>query len=1024
MISRRSLGWLLALLIGGGICMPPFSRGVLHTAAFLAALVALTIVRELGRLAVGASLGLRPTIVEIGEGASALRFRAAGLLWHVKQVAIVSATIWTPPTGRSGIRSRAMALALARPLVTLAILLGLRALGVPLFGGAPGAKGGSVLQAIALAAEALLMIGLFPFTLKGVSIIPFESDGMKLLRIPFAKTEDLDQEFARYYIATTSEALVDGDTVRALAVCRAGLERFGPPWSDAFRNLEVVVLSRAGDHREALAKAERDLARELAPVARALALNNWSWFAFLQRDEANLRLAERRSADALILQPDLAAIAGTRGAILLWQGRVAESLSLLERGRGGARDRRARAINACLLAMAYAARGEGPRARGYLDEGGTPEQTDGLWTEAERLVRSANEPTRTLRAARGSRTLVSSRETIELHEGARLRRRLALSEIDSARVGVTARGRAQLVIVHGGASWRLPLERSDLTFARLAIGAVLVAPVEDPRATLPSTAGGATTEAQERAYQERVVGQRLAVSSPTGVLFLASGVAFAASMLFFTTWKSLALVMPVLFFHELGHWIAMRAFGHDDARIAFIPFLGAATTTKVPFEKRWQEVVMLLAGPVPGIVLGVALMVAPFTGTGLARSAAIMLLAINVMNLLPLHPLDGGRILHALVTAGRPRLDLAFKTVATLAFLGAGIFWEEPVLSGLGLLGVLFWRNAYRLAELERRIRAAPGFDPGLPQQDRRAYIFRALGEASAQPGRDWATTVASLEMPLAARRPPLWQLVFLGGGFVVCVLGTGAFARRSLHGMTKSLACPSREQASPVSCAGAPGLAEIDWTAAAPIKAANPPAPTEAADPDDETPKHPLALGAFIWCSMPDAARAAALARRLHEADVGRGYCAALPWETPVTGSDESRRKARWTVWKLEAATYYDGDKGLKYFDELAEEARRSPEFDPETARLLREMNRGGASPAKALEERIGRSPNQSCDRLAIANVREPLADGAGQVVGFAARMAASSDFDALAAYLCTLGCRVSVLPSRVEDRRLRFCF
>jgi hypothetical protein len=117
-ISRQSLGWLLILLVGGGIWMPPFPLGVLRTAVFLAAFVALTIVRELGRLVVGKTLGLHATIVEIGEGPTLLRFRAAGLVWHFKQLAILSTTIWTPPTGRSGLRARVMALAIVRPVVT------------------------------------------------------------------------------------------------------------------------------------------------------------------------------------------------------------------------------------------------------------------------------------------------------------------------------------------------------------------------------------------------------------------------------------------------------------------------------------------------------------------------------------------------------------------------------------------------------------------------------------------------------------------------------------------------------------------------------------------------------------------------------------------------------------------------------------------------------------------------------------------------------------------------------------------
>src|ERR1700735_1904057 len=114
-ISRRSLVWLVVLLLGGGILNPPFQHGVLQTALFLAAIVLLTVVRELGRLLVGLCVGLRPTIVEIGEGTSLLRVRAGGLLWHFKQTAISSATIWTPPPEGFPVRARLVAVTVARP---------------------------------------------------------------------------------------------------------------------------------------------------------------------------------------------------------------------------------------------------------------------------------------------------------------------------------------------------------------------------------------------------------------------------------------------------------------------------------------------------------------------------------------------------------------------------------------------------------------------------------------------------------------------------------------------------------------------------------------------------------------------------------------------------------------------------------------------------------------------------------------------------------------------------------------------
>jgi Zn-dependent protease len=1036
-ISRRSLGWLAVLLLAGGFLNPPFPRGVLHAAVFLAALVVLTVVRELGRLAVGVAVGLRPVIVEIGEGSSLFRVRAGGLLWHFKQTPMASVTIWAPPPDDLPLRARLVLLTIARPAVTLAVLLGIRALGVPLLGQAHGVRAGAWLSEVVTASEALLMLGLFPFSLRGVSIVPFESDGLKLLHIPRAKRQDLAQEFARYYFATAFEALNDGDTTRALDSCREGLAKYGPPWSEALRNIEAVVLSRAGDHLGAQAKAERDLARDLPPVARALALNSWSWFAFLQRDEAALPLADRRSADALILQPKLAAIAGTRGAILLWQGRVGEAMDLLERAHAGARSRRTRELDACLLAMAHAARGEGARAQAYLDEVRHPEQTEGLWVEAERCVSSAQGPAQVLRASRGHRTLVLGADAIELHEANRAVRRLTPSEIDRVRVGVSARGRAQLLLRTDRTCWRLPLAERDLAWARMSLARVIRVRFEDLEASIPPPAGSLSMETQERAYQERKLAQSLTVSTTKGVVFLASAVAFAASMLFLTaSGKALALIMAILFVHELGHWIAMRAFGHDDARISFIPFLGAATMSKIPFEKRWQEVVMLLAGPVPGMLLGMAALLSPLAKIHGVPSAAGLLIAINALNLLPLHPLDGGRIFHALVTAGRPRLDLAFKTVATLAFLGAGIAMKEPILGTLGVFGLLFWRQGHRIAELERRIRGTPGFDTRLPEKERRAYVFRALAEEPSGPGGDWASTVAGLEMPLRYRPTPVWQLVLYVSGLALVATGAGLLATRSASRMTKRYTCPARALASPVSCAGGPVFADVAWnggSAALSSQPAQAHAPRAIGDDEDELDEA-ARVGAFVWCSTPNGGTTADLAARLNEAEAGRGYCEALPWEHPRSGSEGVWRKARWTQWQLEQVTRFGGAGRLEHFDELVAKLTGSPEFDAETARQLREIvgrraSRSGkldhAGAFAALSERLGPSPNASCERIGIHNVRQPEpGDGSGPVVTFAATLASKAEFGALAGYLCQAGCRLAVLPTSPQDRRVDTCF
>ena len=119
----------------------------------------------------------------------------------------------------------------------------------------------------------------------------------------------------------------------------------------------------------------------------------------------------------------------------------------------------------------------------------------------------------------------------------------------------------------------------------------------------------------------------------------------------------------MLLFHELGHYVAMRAFGYADARIFFLPLLGALTTSRASTAHPWQRALILLAGPVPGILLGALLM------TATAHSwlaVGKLLISINLVNLLPLAALDGGRLLATLVPPRRGKLEIAVALVATL----------------------------------------------------------------------------------------------------------------------------------------------------------------------------------------------------------------------------------------------------------------------------------------------------------------------------------------------------------------------
>jgi hypothetical protein len=66
----------------------------------------------------------------------------------------------------------------------------------------------------------------------------------------------------------------------------------------------------------------------------------------------------------------------------------------------------------------------------------------------------------------------------------------------------------------------------------------------------------------------------------------------------------LLLITAIVGFHEMGHFIAMKAFRYKDLGIFFIPLLGAYVSGSKREVSQKESAIILLAGPLPGIVLG------------------------------------------------------------------------------------------------------------------------------------------------------------------------------------------------------------------------------------------------------------------------------------------------------------------------------------------------------------------------------------------------------------------------------------
>ncbi|MDH6426773.1 Zn-dependent protease [Paenibacillus sp. PastH-3] len=104
-------------------------------------------------------------------------------------------------------------------------------------------------------------------------------------------------------------------------------------------------------------------------------------------------------------------------------------------------------------------------------------------------------------------------------------------------------------------------------------------------------------------------------------------------------------IVLLLLVHELGHVIAAKRIGLPVSAPLFIPFLGALITMKKhPLDAK-TEAYVAFGGPILGTIGATAVFgAAYYMDSPLLYSLAYIGLLLNLINLLPIHPLDGGRI--------------------------------------------------------------------------------------------------------------------------------------------------------------------------------------------------------------------------------------------------------------------------------------------------------------------------------------------------------------------------------------------
>ena len=227
-------------------------------------------------------------------------------------------------------------------------------------------------------------------------------------------------------------------------------------------------------------------------------------------------------------------------------------------------------------------------------------------------------------------------------------------------------------------------------------------------------------------------------------------------------------IIGVLLLHEFGHWLPMKLFGYKNVTMFFIPGFGAAVSGKKQHAPAWQDLVVLLGGPLPGLFGGIAVMIAGYFRQDIPDfwlNAAGLSVIINAFNLLPFLPLDGGKIVDLLVFRDLPLLRLLFNGFSTLAVSGACFLPGLGILRYLAIIMVLGLIREVKIFGIAKEARKVAWAGQVADEDIALRRIFKELrdaGNAHFVGSQDWLLrTQVVLEEVL--RKRPRW-LERLGG--------------------------------------------------------------------------------------------------------------------------------------------------------------------------------------------------------------------------------------------------------------------
>ena len=214
-------------------------------------------------------------------------------------------------------------------------------------------------------------------------------------------------------------------------------------------------------------------------------------------------------------------------------------------------------------------------------------------------------------------------------------------------------------------------------------------PGRAPPTPAGSAAEGAPAPARKQGHMAVWIGLAMKIfQSGKALKVVLAGVAVSGWTVLYSLPFALALT-ATLVFHEWGHLRAMRRFGIPTKGMYLIPFVGGIAVGDQA-RTHWEDVYISMMGPVYGLAMTIACYLLYLATSshlvGLVTSVSAL---VNIFNLLPIHPLDGGRVVKALVFSGRNRWVFLAFVLASAAFLAVSVLLGLALLTFFIVIGAI-----------------------------------------------------------------------------------------------------------------------------------------------------------------------------------------------------------------------------------------------------------------------------------------------------------------------------------------------